>query len=194
MLQQSTLLSLIAAAPQLTRCDLCGTEESVCQHAAVLQLSDGSVAERAACDACVRTLRRLEAATGGFAQLALGAPVASVVPTVASTVVSTAPPEAAQEPIRWEYIVQLNEMIEAPEGTRYLVEVYGGPRANGRWVGWLLFRPLAGTRATPWLRTGWETTQSDRAALAHWAGTLGATYVQGAFGRARPLVGPAPLG
>jgi hypothetical protein len=186
MVQEPTLLSLVPAAPQLARCELCGSEARVLENVALFQLSDGGVAQRATCEDCARALRRIEAAAGGLAQFTLGAPVASLV--------QPAPLEVELEPIRWEFVGQLPEIVEATSGTRYMVEVYGGPRTNGRWVGWLVFRPLWGTSTTPWLRTDWETTQADRADLAHWAGTLGATYIQGAFARARPRGGMPPLG
>jgi hypothetical protein len=183
---EPSLLSLVPAAPQLARCELCGTEARVLENVALFHRSAGEVVHRPSCDDCARALRRVEAAAGGLARFALGARVVSLVPPALL--------EVGMKPIRWEFVGQLPEMVEATSGTRYMVEVYGGPRVNGRWVGWLVFRPLGGTPTTPWLRTGWETTQADRADLVHWAGTLGATYIQGAFGRAQPRGGMPPLG
>jgi hypothetical protein len=64
----------------------------------------------------------------------------------------------------------------------HVVRVYGQPRTDGTWAGWLEFVAVG---APIVLRTGTETTQSDRAALVYWAGGLEPTYLEGAFARAR---------
>jgi hypothetical protein len=71
--------------------------------------------------------------------------------------------------------------VTTADGTRYVVRVYGQPRTDGTWVGWLEFVAVGAARV---LRTGTETTQPNRAALAYWASGLEPTYLEGAFARA----------
>jgi len=179
---EPALLSLLPAVPRRAPCELCGTEGGLLSQAVVIQRPDGIVLERGTCDACARAVRRLEAVSGRLAELVLGAP-GSHVPVVE---VKASLPVAPPTPVHWELILQLSEVLVAPDGTPYLVEVHGGTMLQGRWMGWLVFRPEAGRAGTPWLRTDRETTQPNRAALQHWAGTLGAAYIQGAFRRAQP--------
>ena len=69
-----------------------------------------------------------------------------------------------------------------PDGTLYVARVYGVPRRDGTWVGWLAF--LA-PYATLVLRTERETTQPNRLCLTYWATGLEPVYLEGALGRAR---------
>lgn len=71
-------------------------------------------------------------------------------------------------------------------GAAYAASVYARARPDGTWEGWLVFAHVPGG---PRLRTGRETTQPDRAALAYWADGLEPAYLDGALGRARPEVG-----
>ena len=64
----------------------------------------------------------------------------------------------------------------------YTVYIYGEPRPDGTWEGWLEFHPLGS--AQPILRTERETTQPDRVALAYWASGLEPVYFEGALARA----------
>jgi hypothetical protein len=64
----------------------------------------------------------------------------------------------------------------------FAVEVWGAPRADGRWEGWLRFTSPDGLEA---LTTDVETVQSHRAGLAYWAGGLRPAYLEGALARAR---------
>ena len=76
-----------------------------------------------------------------------------------------------------------SEQVQDSGGHLYDVLVYGEPRADGTWEGWLEFHPLsAALRAR---RTGRETTQPDRAALEYWATGLEPLYLNGAFERAQ---------
>lgn len=77
-----------------------------------------------------------------------------------------------------QLIHRLPHYIRAEE---YTVRVYGELRDDGRYAGRLVFFPVAGGRV---LSTGVETTQSDRAALVHWASALSGTYLEGALARA----------
>jgi hypothetical protein len=66
-------------------------------------------------------------------------------------------------------------------GRSFLARVLGEPRGNV-WVGWLEFHDAT---ATSILRTGVETTQPNRGALAYWASGLEVVYLEGALARAR---------
>ena len=81
-----------------------------------------------------------------------------------------------------ELIQQYTTLVEAPGGVVYAPQVSGERRADGTWVGWIEFHPASG--GGPVLRTGRETTQPDRDALAYWASGLEALYFEGAFARA----------
>ena len=70
---------------------------------------------------------------------------------------------------------------EAGGGT-YVARVAGAARGDGTWVGWIEFVPLG---SGPMIVTGRETTQPDRANLAHWASGLSYAYLQGALHRAK---------
>src|SRR5688572_27640870 len=80
-----------------------------------------------------------------------------------------------------EIIADLPYIMTDGAGREYYVSVAGDRRADGEWEGWLEYVPLDESDA---LITPTETTQSNRAALEHWASVLTDTYVQGAFARA----------
>lgn len=78
------------------------------------------------------------------------------------------------------------------DGTTYDVRILGEARTDGTWAGWLEFHPRGGPR--PVLRTGQETSQPNREAVAYWATGLEPVYLEGALARAREVVaagGPA---
>jgi hypothetical protein len=81
-----------------------------------------------------------------------------------------------------ELIQRFAGEIRADDGRLYAAEVRGARRAGGTWEGWIEFRPSGGSG--PVLRTGRETTQPDRDALAYWASGLEPLYFDGALGRA----------
>lgn len=85
-----------------------------------------------------------------------------------------------------ELILDLAEQLLAPDGSRYAVRVYGEPRPDGDWIGWLSFTAATGADVR---RTERETTQPSRAALAYWASGLEPVYLEGAFSRASPAEG-----
>lgn len=81
-----------------------------------------------------------------------------------------------------ELIQRYETRVEDEAGAGYEVAVHGAARAGGTWEGWIEFRPAAGVG--PILRTGRETSQPNRAALACWASGLEPVYLEGAFARA----------
>ncbi|HXG64220.1 MAG TPA: hypothetical protein VNO70_03875 [Blastocatellia bacterium] len=81
-----------------------------------------------------------------------------------------------------ELIHQHTKQLQGADGKIYNVLVYGAPRTDGTWEGWLEFQPADGTLQS--LRTERETSQPDRDALVYWATGLEPVYIEGAFERA----------
>ena len=79
-----------------------------------------------------------------------------------------------------ELIQTYAEVVRDAGGEEYNVHAYGEARADGNWEGWLEFHSTSGTVR----RTGRETTQPNREALAYWASGLEPLYFDGAFARA----------
>jgi hypothetical protein len=80
-----------------------------------------------------------------------------------------------------ELIQTYAQTLRDSRGAEYAAHAYGEAREGGSWEGWLEFVPAAGGAA---LRTGRETTQPDRDALAYWASGLEPVYLEGALARA----------
>ena len=79
-------------------------------------------------------------------------------------------------------IHQHSERVQDTSGNLYEIFIYGEPRLDGTWEGWLEFVPL--DSALPSRRTERETTQPDLPALEYWATGLEPLYLAGAFERA----------
>lgn len=79
-----------------------------------------------------------------------------------------------------------SDVVDPRSGTAHAVQAWAEEREDGRWEGRLLFVPRDGGVA---LLTPRETTQPGVDAVAHWAGTLAAVYLQGALGRTAPYDG-----
>jgi amphi-Trp domain-containing protein len=75
-----------------------------------------------------------------------------------------------------------SERVHDSLGRVYDVIIYGAPRLDGTWEGWIEFAPLSASQPTR--STGRETTQPDRAALEYWATGLESVYLAGALERA----------
>jgi hypothetical protein len=88
-----------------------------------------------------------------------------------------------------ELIHQFGGNIEGPDGRLFIVRVLGEAGSDGMWHGALEFVPLDGGK---WLRTGVETSQRGRGALAQWAAGLEPVYREGALDRATE-VKPRPV-
>ena len=73
------------------------------------------------------------------------------------------------------------------DGVTYIARIYGEARNDGTWIGWLEFVPESApdTRSPKRLRTGQETSQPDRRAVAYWASGLEPIYLEGALERAK---------
>jgi hypothetical protein len=71
------------------------------------------------------------------------------------------------------------------QGIEYGVQAHGAERADGTWIGWLEFAPVAPTGGNaPILATTQETSQPNREALEYWAAGLEPIYLEGAISRA----------
>lgn len=94
-----------------------------------------------------------------------------------------------------ELIHEFSFVYRSEDGSPYVLRAWGDARPDGTWEGWLEFvpaRPEANQQRS--FRTGRETTQPNREALAYWASGLEPIYFEGAFDRASPSLGePHPL-
>ena len=81
-----------------------------------------------------------------------------------------------------QLIRQHNERVLDTLGNLYDVFIYGEPRLDGTWEGWIEFIPVDPALSSR--RTERETTQPDFAALEYWATGLEPLYLSGAFERA----------
>jgi len=81
-----------------------------------------------------------------------------------------------------ELIQTYAEVVRDARGAEFVASACGEERGDGKWEGWIEFRPAAGGGDAR--RTARETTQPDRDALRYWASGLEPVYLQGAFDRA----------
>jgi len=81
-----------------------------------------------------------------------------------------------------ELIHEYSFLYRGEDGTAYVLRAWGEARADGTWEGWLEFSPAAPAGRA--LRTGQETSQPNRDAVAYWASGLEPIYFEGAFARA----------
>jgi hypothetical protein len=79
-----------------------------------------------------------------------------------------------------QLIAHLTDSFTSATSLTYSVQVWGRERDDRLWEGWLVFIASDGSV----LRTGRETVQSQRKALAYWAGGLEPVYWEGALARA----------
>jgi hypothetical protein len=87
-----------------------------------------------------------------------------------------------------EVLVEFTDPVADSEGSTYTARACGSEMDDGRWHGWIEFRPLDGGDS---FRSGRETTQPNRADTLYWATGLTQVYLQGALERAlKPLVRP----
>ena len=80
-----------------------------------------------------------------------------------------------------EVIQQYSIQLQGPAGVNYVIVACGQARGDGTWEGWIEFHPEGGGTV---LRTGRETSQPDKEAVAYWASGLERVYFEGAFARA----------
>jgi hypothetical protein len=177
MMNDQARVSLMALTTGAAACELCTAEANGPSVTVVVHHPRGGAVHLAACDWCVQAMRRLAAATGGYAVFAL-AEVGIPVPASRRAVPSGARPAGPPELI-FEFAEHVRHIAD---GSTYVARVYGQPRADGTWEGWLEFVAVG---AAIVLRTEQETTQSNRQGISYWASGLEPSYLEGAFGRAR---------
>jgi len=165
----------VALAPQgavSSACELCGQQPVEILWTVVVHSPDAGEVRVAACDCCVLAVGRLAVLAGGQARFLI-APGARGNPAHHRGLLP--PPEPIHE---------YPDLVRHVDGTPYLVRVYGQPRSDGLWIGWLEFVAI-GPPITR--QTGRETTQSNRRGLVYWALGLQPRYLEGALARARAL-------
>lgn len=80
-----------------------------------------------------------------------------------------------------QLIRQHGERVQDTLGNLYDVLIYGAPRLDGTWEGWIEFVPVDPALSSR--RTERETTQPDLSALEYWSTGLEPLYLAGAFER-----------
>jgi len=166
-------LSVVRATPVIGACGLCATEPAELTAAVVVRHVRGGSVRFAACGRCTLATRRVIAAIGGHGDV-------TATPEHAALVTPLTPRSL---PVGEAVLVrEYPDGLRDTAGTRYAIRVYGAPRADGTWIGWIEF-VTADVGAV--LRTAHETTQSNLDHLVYWAGGLEPAYFQGAFSRAR---------
>jgi len=83
-----------------------------------------------------------------------------------------------------ELIRECPTLVGGVDENAYVAQVWGRAMNDGRWEGWIVFAPIARGQMR---RTDRETTQSTHAALAYWATSITAVYLEGAPTRSVPL-------
>jgi hypothetical protein len=181
-LSEPARISLVAGS-NATACELCTAQSVVPVTTVIISHARGGVVELGACDWCIQAIRRLAAASGGQAAFAFSE-AAGPPPSAVQTV----PP--APRPVMPPVLInELAQELQDSAGINYVVRVLGRERIDGRWEGFLEFVAVG---AAIVLRTGTETTQSNREDLAYWASGLNTAYLQGAFARAQRYVSRTP--
>lgn len=90
-------------------------------------------------------------------------------------------------------LIQLySDTYESADGVVYDIRACGEGKTDGAWEGWLEFHPIDQT--LPPLRTGRETFQATRFALARWASGLDRNDFAGAFHRIQKVTEPPRTG
>src|SRR5918996_4605761 len=74
-----------------------------------------------------------------------------------------------------QLIHQHSDRVQDTLGNLYEVFIYGAPRLDGTWEGWMEFVPLSPT--LPSLRTDRETTQPDLTSMEYWSTGLEPMYL-----------------
>ena len=171
-------VSLAPLQQRVDACDLCSVGPEALHTAVLWRHARGGSVQLRACDRCTAAVKRLIAVAGGVsasgpARVVLEPETAPVVGGVEAVTPNT----VGQAVIAHEYA----EPFRDEAGRLYVVRVYGQERADGTWIGWLMFIAADGETVR---RTTRETTQSNREHLDYWATGLQPSYLEGAFRRA----------
>jgi hypothetical protein len=158
-------------------CDLCATSPTHLDSVVTVRHTHGGAVQFAACSNCTRAMRRIATVVGSDPAIT-DVITAEVRPPQSAAVSRSQPPRTEHT----ELIAELTELFTSPDAIRYIVRVWGGPRPDGTWAGWLEYVATSGNAVR---RTGQETTQPDRDQVLYWAAGLTPAYFEGAFDRAR---------
>lgn len=79
-----------------------------------------------------------------------------------------------------EKIQEFTHHLVASDGSNFVARAFAEMRGHV-WIGWLQFESQDGKI----IRTGEETSQPSRDAVAYWASGLERIYLEGALGRAK---------
>ncbi len=175
IVSESSRIGLVARSNTIG-CELCSAQSVVATTSVIITNARGAIVQLAACDRCVRAIHRIAATTGGHAGFGFGDIDGTARPAIRATPRSI---RAIAAPV---LVQTLTQRFHDATGTSYLVDVLGRERIDGTWEGWLEFIAIG---ASINLRTGTETTQSNREHLAYWALGLNPAYLEGAFARAQ---------
>jgi len=156
-------------------CELCGSGATASAAMSVTHTRGGAVS-LLACERCAHALRRLAAAVGSSAATFGSMAATGAAPAATRTDAAEMTPSVL--------VMRFQEDVVAPNGASFVAEVHGQARADGSWIGWLDFVDV---KSGAIRRTGQETSQPDQGALAYWATGLAASYLEGAFTRARAV-------
>jgi hypothetical protein len=169
-------LNVIDVPARPGTCELCATGGDALGAVLVVQHARGGEARFAVCGRCRLALQRVAGAIGGQGQFRHIQVTAATPPDETPASALTGTPVVSGP----ELVLESPHVMQQPDGTSYAIRVLGQARADGTWIGWLEFAGPGGV-----LRTGRETTQSNREGVVYWATGLEPAYFQGAFERAR---------
>jgi hypothetical protein len=173
-------LSVATQRVVMGTCDWCTTPDSPLDAIVTVRHSTGVMVRFVACEPCSAAMNRVVTAIGPDAQLSHSALGDSAGRSYPKAVLR---PRVRQEPYleTEEVLGEADHLVLDLEGKEYVVRFCGGRRSDGMWIGWLEFARV-GTEEL--LRTGQETSQSDKDGLLYWASGQGPAYFEGAFLRA----------
>jgi hypothetical protein len=170
-------LSVLDATARPGTCELCATDGEPLGGVVLVQHARGGEARFAVCGRCLMAVQRVAAAVGSQGQFReVRVPVATPAADEPRAPSPAGPPVVSGP----ELLLTSAHVMQRPDGATYAIRVLGQARADGTWIGWLEFAGPDGV-----LRTGRETTQSNRDGVLYWATGLEPAYFQGAFERAR---------
>jgi hypothetical protein len=185
MLNDTVRLTVVEQVATTGPCALCATDPAALVATVLVHHTRGGIVDLVACDRCTRAVRRLVAVIGseGHLTAVTDAALPGAVPSTAASAVVVPRRRVRPRPrvLGAELLLEFTERLLDVSGTEYVVRAWGGPRSDGRWVGWLEFAAVGQRRVR---RTGQETTQRSREDLQYWATGLEPVYLQGAFARA----------
>jgi hypothetical protein len=180
VLSDPVILSIVQVPGRVHSCELCSAEPEAVRAAVLVRHARGGAIQFAACERCASAIRRVIAVAGGASSN--GPAHVAVDPDVdiayASASRGSPSVDVVGEPV---VLHEYADVFQADGGQPYLVRIYGQGRADGTWIGWLVFVAADGSASR---RTGQETSQSSRHHAAYWAMGLEPAYFPGAFARA----------